>query len=61
MRAVGLGAGNGEKQEAGFDLAAVGANAGEVERRIVRIEPGIFERQIGEFHRGVSKLKLARE
>ena len=31
MRAVGLGAGNGEKQEARFDLAAVGGNAGDLD------------------------------
>ena len=36
MRAVGLGAGNGDEQIARLDLAAVGGNAGELERRAKR-------------------------
>ncbi len=44
MRAVGFGAGDGKKQEARFDLAAVGGNAGDIDGRklrdLARIEPG---------------------
>ena len=50
MRAVGLGPGDGDEQKAGFDLAAVGGNAGEVERGEARLEAGIVQRQIGELH-----------
>ena len=38
MRAVGLGAGNGKKQEARFDLAAVGGNAGDFDAGVACIE-----------------------
>ena len=54
MRAVGLRSGDGEKQEARFDLAAVGGNAGNVDagklRELARIEPGVLQ-EVGEFHR----------
>ena len=57
MRAVGLGPGNGEEQEARFDLAAVGGNAGDIERRETRVEAGIPQQQVGEFHRCISRRK----
>ena len=38
MRAIGLGAGNGDKQKARLDLAAVGSDAGNLERRGARID-----------------------
>jgi hypothetical protein len=38
MGAVGFGAGDGEKQEAWFDLAAVGGNAGDIEASVARID-----------------------
>ena len=54
MRAVGLRAGDGEKQKAWLDLAAVGGNAGNVDagklRELARIEPGVLQ-EVGEFHR----------
>ena len=53
VRAVGLGAGNGDEQEARL-LAAVGRNAGEFERREARLEAGILQRQVGELHRSSS-------
>ena len=58
MGAVGPGAGNGEKQEAGFYLAAVGGNAGDIDARLTRIEPDVFKLKVGEFHRRVSRIKL---
>ena len=54
MRAVGLGAGDGDEQEARLDLAAVGGNAGDLDagklRELARIEPGVLQ-EVGEFHR----------
>ena len=41
MRAVGFGAGDGEKQKTRFDLAAVGGNTGDIERREARVERDI--------------------
>ncbi len=54
MRAVGLGAGDGDEQKAGFDLAAVGGNAGNVDGRklrdLARIELG-FAQELTQPHR----------
>ena len=44
MRAVGLGAGNGEKQKARLDLAAVGGNAGDIDAGKSRIDLGTLKK-----------------
>ncbi len=50
MGAVGLGTGNGDEQVARLHLAAVRSNAGKLEPGEARVETGIFQRQLGEFH-----------
>jgi hypothetical protein len=50
MGAVGFGAGDGKKQEARFDLAAVGGNAGDIEASVARIDLR-FRQQLAQPHR----------
>src|SRR5262249_10534139 len=51
MRAVGLGACDSKKQKAGFDLAAVGCNAADLDRTLTRIDRRLGQK-IAQFHRG---------
>ncbi len=58
MGAVGLGAGDGEEQKTGLGLAAVGGDAGDLERRKPRIEASILK-EIGEVHQRRLGTRLA--